>query len=157
MLYVNPVAVWAQLCCCKLFLAQAHFLAQAPFRLKHSRGISDAPSGGSLVAVGWAAATQVSEPPRGCRWETDMNVHIGLRMLTRLVHEQLLGFERGLHGFRGLRECSAIWDCNNLRAPSLLVARFFLSMSWTGALFGEHNCIQYACKALVFLIQVILF
>ena len=138
MLYVNPVAVWAQLCCCKLFLAQAHFLAQAPFRLKHSRGISDAPSGGSLVAVGWAAATQVSEPPRGCRWETDMNVHIGLRMLTRLVHEQLLGFERGLHGFRGLRECSAIWDCNNLRAPSSLVARFFFLCPCR----GQGHCLE---------------
>ena len=96
MLYVNPVAVWAQLCCCKLFfLAQAHVLAQAHFRLKHSRCISDAPSGGSLVAVGWAAATQVSEPPRGCRWETDIHGNIGLRMLTLFTHDQsvlLIGY-----------------------------------------------------------------
>ena len=72
-------------------LAQAHFLAQAPFRLKHSHNASDPPCGGSLVVLGCAAATQVSEPPRGCRWETDVHGHIGLRMLTRLAHDQSFG------------------------------------------------------------------
>ena len=53
------------------------------FRLKHSRSTGDSQRGGSLVCVGGAVVTRVSEPPRGCRRETDMWVHIGLRMLTR--------------------------------------------------------------------------
>ena len=48
-----------------------------------------------LVAVGWAVATLVSEPPRGCRWETDIHGNIGLRMLTLFTHDQsavLIGY-----------------------------------------------------------------
>ena len=42
-----------------------------------------------IVGVcGCAVATRVSEPPRGCRWETDTHVVIGLRMLTRPTHDR---------------------------------------------------------------------
>ena len=45
--------------------------------------------GGALwVDVGWAVVTHVSEPPRGCRRETDLKLPIGLRMLTRYTHGQ---------------------------------------------------------------------
>ena len=40
---------------------------------------------GSIVGAGWAVVTYVSEPPRGRRWETDLVIQIGLRMLTHQV------------------------------------------------------------------------
>ena len=58
------------------------------FRLKHGRSTGDSQRGGSLVCAGGAVVTRVSEPPRGCRRETDLNLQIGLRMLTRYTHGQ---------------------------------------------------------------------
>ena len=44
------------------------------FGLKHTHIITDGLYFGSQVGVGCAVATRVSEPPRGCRWETDCDV-----------------------------------------------------------------------------------
>ena len=54
-----------------------HILAQAVW-LKPAR-ISNV---ANIVVVGWIVVTYVSKPPRGRRWETDIGIKIGLRILT---------------------------------------------------------------------------
>ena len=45
------------------------------------------------MGVGWAVVTRVPGPPRGCRWETDLNVHIGLRTLAHYRYDLLFVFK----------------------------------------------------------------
>ena len=70
------------------------FFGSSIFRLKLGPAIGIAPFGGSSVGVGWVVVTHVSEPPRGCCWETDLNALIGLRMLTLSRDDQSLGIVR---------------------------------------------------------------
>ena len=67
---------------CVFVLAQCvfwlkHMLAQA-FWLKPARINNVA----NIVDAGWIVVTYVSKPPRGRRWETDIGIKIGLRILT---------------------------------------------------------------------------